>query len=294
MITNKVARREFMQWSAGGAAAAALMPLTACGTRAGGTKPRQLVVGDDVRVAFDRDGRTLRLDPSLSEVALVDEAGQARTLGTFGQRAGEFNNPVAAAFDRQGQMFVLDRGNHRVQVFSKLGEFASEFGREAGLLMPAALAVDARDRVWVADSLNHRLAVFEAGKLVATYGELGSESGQLNNPIGIALQQRTGSDDEIVWVLDSGNHRVARFTTAGRVLRPVEMPQQWMLRSIAISGDQRVFVSDLSTAGVLVFDSDGNKLETRDLRSAAGNPLMVMQLVVDASGDVHAASQEVR
>jgi hypothetical protein len=55
--------------------------------------------------------------------------------GKPGSRAGEFNNPHALAFDGQGRLYVADRANNRIQIFTQDGKLISEwkqFGRPSG------------------------------------------------------------------------------------------------------------------------------------------------------------------
>ena len=42
-----------------------------------------------------------------------------REIGRYGSAPGEFKNPHSIAFDEQGRMFVVDRSNHRIQIFDQ-------------------------------------------------------------------------------------------------------------------------------------------------------------------------------
>lgn len=272
---------------------ALLVPMTSCGPKGtANLRPTKLLLGSNAHLAFDRDGRGLLVEPGSSTVSWMNEAGRAAgSIGKFGIEPGQFNNPVAAAFDRNGIMYVLDRGNHRVQVFDLKGQLVSVLGKggsgEGEFLMPAALTFDSRDRLLVADALNHRVSVWQDGKYVGSFGELGTDEGQLNNPRGIA----TWPDDS-VWVLDQGNNRIATFSAEGRATGTVQLTGKRTLRSLAVSGDGRAFISDLSSSGVMVFDQRGSWLETQNL-SKNGRSVLVSQLVTDSWGDVHAATSEV-
>jgi hypothetical protein len=55
--------------------------------------------------------------------------------GKPGSGPGEFNNPHALAFDAKGRLFVADRANNRIQIFSQDGKLLDEwkqFGRPSG------------------------------------------------------------------------------------------------------------------------------------------------------------------
>jgi DNA-binding beta-propeller fold protein YncE len=70
--------------------------------------------------------------------------------GKTGWAAGEFRGLHAIAIDRQGRVFVGDRGNNRIQLFDQGGKSLSvpwtQFGK------PSGIAFDSRDQIYVADS----------------------------------------------------------------------------------------------------------------------------------------------
>lgn len=63
----------------------------------------------------DRGG----LDSNLHQFIKIDQQGQIiKQIGQRGKLAGEFNLPTDIVMDKQGNLYVLDSGNFRVQVFS--------------------------------------------------------------------------------------------------------------------------------------------------------------------------------
>ena len=77
-----------------------------------------------------------------------------------------FYRPAALGFDFEGKLFVLDSGNHRVQVFSPDGTFVRTMGEPGEgpgqLADPQGMWVHPDGRVWVADTRNRRLQRFSA------------------------------------------------------------------------------------------------------------------------------------
>lgn len=62
-----------------------------------------------------------------SRVAKYDKNGRwLGTWGTPGKDPGEFNTPHSIAADAQGNIYVADRGNRRIQVFNSDGKFLRE------------------------------------------------------------------------------------------------------------------------------------------------------------------------
>ena len=43
--------------------------------------------------------------------------------GKIGVHHGEFRTPHAMAFDAQGRLWVVDRGNHRLEIFDQEGKY---------------------------------------------------------------------------------------------------------------------------------------------------------------------------
>lgn len=68
--------------------------------------------------AHFRAGEILIVDKGLHSVVHCDASGNARTfIGRAGLKAGEFFKPAAIAELSDGRLLVVDRGNHRVQIF---------------------------------------------------------------------------------------------------------------------------------------------------------------------------------
>jgi len=72
--------------------------------------------------------------------------------------------PAALGFDFAGNLFVLDSGNHRIQVFAPDGSFLRSMGEPGEgpgqLGDPQGMFVHPDGRVWVADTRNRRVQPF--------------------------------------------------------------------------------------------------------------------------------------
>jgi hypothetical protein len=75
--------------------------------------------------AFDGADNTFISDGYInSRVAKVDRDGNwIKSWGERGNGPGQFNTPHAIATDDNGNVYVADRGNHRIQVFDNGGNF---------------------------------------------------------------------------------------------------------------------------------------------------------------------------
>ena len=80
-------------------------------------------------IAWDHLGNTYISDGYInSRVAKVDKDGNwVKSWGDRGKEPGQFNTPHSIATDANGNVYVADRGNHRIQVFDGEGKFLRQF-----------------------------------------------------------------------------------------------------------------------------------------------------------------------
>jgi len=80
-------------------------------------------------VAWDVAGNTYISDGYInSRVAKVSKNGEwLKSWGDPGNQPGQFNTPHSIAADAQGNIYVADRGNRRIQVFDGDGKFLRQF-----------------------------------------------------------------------------------------------------------------------------------------------------------------------
>lgn len=69
--------------------------------------------------------------------------------GETGDAPGQFNQPHGLAMDSQGRLFVADRGNDRIQIFTQDGEFLEEWYQFSRL---SGIYIDENDTLYGADS----------------------------------------------------------------------------------------------------------------------------------------------
>lgn len=165
--------------------------------------------------------RVAIVDTAMHRLAVFDLGGTF--LGFLGERGagpGQFNYPLDADFDSEGDLYVLDALNSRIQRFRWVdGEYRyqSHFGErgltKGSLQMPKSLAVSASGHVYVTDSLADKVVVFDrAGTFLLTFGgrfvvgKAGVSPGGLNMPAGIAIDEGEG-----IWIADTLNGMVHRY-----------------------------------------------------------------------------------
>ena len=72
-------------------------------------------------------------------------------VGSEGFLPLQFNDPHDIAIDGEGRLYIADRGNQRIQVLDKEGNFITrwtQFGK------PSAIAIDAKGNIYVADGMS--------------------------------------------------------------------------------------------------------------------------------------------
>ncbi len=181
--------------------------------------------------------------------------------GSLGCGAGQFNHPTGVATDPQGNIYVSDTGNRRIQKFTTSGEYMAGWsGRE--LSAPIGLAVG-NDRLYVVDaSLAHVLVYTLDGVLIHAWGTFGSCPGQFDNPYGIAV-----GPDGCVYVADTGNHRIQKFGPDGAFMlawgSSGSMDGQFQSPcGIAIDACGLISISDTGNGQIQTFNPDGGMLAT--------------------------------
>ncbi|MEX0685160.1 MAG: peptidyl-alpha-hydroxyglycine alpha-amidating lyase family protein [Balneolales bacterium] len=108
--------------------------------------PSDVVIGDNGDI-FVADGHQLRGNSRI--VKFSSDGTFIKEWGKLGMEPEEFRDPHALAIDSQGRLFVGDRMNNRIQIFTQDGEFLeiwTQFSRPSGIF------IDDKDNIYVADS----------------------------------------------------------------------------------------------------------------------------------------------
>ena len=115
--------------------------------------PNDVVTGPDgsIYIGDGHGGQGANADLStVARIAKFDRHGRfLESWGSIGTEPGKFRTPHSLAFDSQGRLFVADRGNVRIQIFTQDGDFIDEwyqFGRLSGIYIAA------NDVLYAADS----------------------------------------------------------------------------------------------------------------------------------------------
>jgi sugar lactone lactonase YvrE len=185
-------------------------------------------------------------------------------FGTPGSAPGQLNGPKDVTTDAQGNVYVANESNARVDKYASDGTYLQSFGSSGSqpgqLSLPVGVAVAPAGQVWVSDfdGTRGRITVYNPdGSLVRTFGSAGSGDGQFRSPGAITLDP-TGN----AYVVDTGNHRVEKFAPDGTFItkwgsQGAADGQFNNPRGIAIDSDGAVVVADRDNQRVERFTQDG-------------------------------------
>ena len=179
---------------------------------------------DPVGLAIDTTNRFLYVVDTQQDQVIVYDADTLkllRRIGTGGKNhfltsPGDFGAPQGVAVDPDGNVYVTDTLNDRVEIFDADGNFLSTFGKAGDgpgfFTRPKGIAVDADGHIWVADQMQDRLQVFNRDGQLLTYvgtghGEL---PGQFKSVTGVAIdkQNRVFTTEQ-----EPGRLQVFRYVT---------------------------------------------------------------------------------
>ncbi|MDF0644673.1 MAG: 6-bladed beta-propeller [Nitrospira sp.] len=237
--------------------------------------PRGLAVGanDTLYVSDSGNNRVQKFDL---------EGNVMQAWGKFGfawrgAEMGVFDVPWGVATDQEGNLYVSDTSNSRIQKFKADGSPLLKWGRDGSFdgafFFPRGVAVDFVGNIFVADESNNRIQKFDArGSFLSKWGREGSGPGQFKAPWGVACDA-VGN----VYVVDTGNHRIQKFDGNGTFLcawgnRGKTEGQLNFPYGIAVDKEGCVYVVDSGNNRVLKYVPTEEELSRGHEAAAAQEP----------------------
>jgi uncharacterized protein (TIGR03663 family) len=164
---------------------------------------------------------------------------------------------------------------------------------------PHAIAFSPDGTMYIADGKNNRIQhVTATGQVLQVWGSFGDIStgnapgGTFNEPWGVAV-----GPDGSVFVADTWNHRIQKFTADGKFVKEwgyfgqADKPDAlWGPRGLAFDSKGHLYVTDTGNKRVVIFDEDGNFIA--QFGSSGLNPGQFDEpvgLAIDSQGDVYVA-----
>ena len=185
--------------------------------------------GGPTDVAWDAEDNIFISDGYLnSRIAKYDRHGSwIKSWGSYGSEPGEFNLPHSMQADRDGNIYVADRTNRRIQVFDSDGNFQriillnAPFDKTLQPVLgnvnpdqpdetqPWALCISKGETqyLWAADQHPGRIyKIALDGEILGMLGQSGKQLGQFNWIHGIDCSQ-----EDVLYIADMNNWRIQKL-----------------------------------------------------------------------------------
>jgi len=199
-----------------------------------------------------------------------------------------FKEPVAAASDPDGYIYIADRANDRIVKLTEDGTFVAFWGKEGEqdgeFRQPQGVAVDREEFVYVVDSQNKRIQKFNSDGQFILKWHYADQTGVNPMPAGIAVDAKGD-----VYVTDIFLNKIYKFTNNGVFL------MKWgeagsgdaaFSRPYGIAADLKghIYVADSMNGRVQKFHSDGTFIESWGTHGELNKPFGI---AVDKSGNIY-------
>ncbi|XP_066298942.1 tripartite motif-containing protein 3-like [Branchiostoma lanceolatum] len=216
--------------------------------------------------------------------------GERVTFGGYGSGTGQFMYPSGVAVSEEGEIFVADLRNQRIQVLTLKGTFVRQFptvvsGQE---IEPYNVAMDGETNLWVVgntETAGFAVQYHKQGRVLRKFEvqKTGWDRGVAVNTRKnhILITQTTGD-----WPSLQGEVQV--FKPDGTLVRTVGQ-QQGMKRPwyITVDGEGNILVSDLCDHCVYVYNEDGQfLLKFGGEGSGEGQLLHPFGICTDRAGNI--------
>jgi len=156
-------------------------------------------------------------DTGNKRIVVFDNEGEFLVeFGDVGLGDGQFDEPSGLALDEQGNLYVADTWNQRIQVFSPDADgiaqyFLTKWNVEGwygqSLDNKPYLTVGADGNLYVSDPELSRILVFSPlGEVLYTWGISGEGLENFNYPTGLSADGEGG-----MWISDTKNNRILHF-----------------------------------------------------------------------------------
>ena len=185
-------------------------------------------------------------------------------------------------WDGKGVLYGVDESDKKNSRIVKIvnGAMAGEI--KLNDLLLASIAIDRSGALWALDKKKDRVVKLdETGSIVASIGASGSRSGEFDNAGDLAI-----SGAGIIFVADSGNHRIQAFSSDGVFLKEISSDASGKLVdpvAIAFDSKDTIFVLDKGRSTVSTYSSKGDPLGV--FGKQTGSAALVKPVSLMVSGD---------
>ncbi len=258
-----------------------------------GPEASPLELPQDIGIA--PDGSIYVLNPRADQFHVYAPDGSfVETWGGPGNGPGEFSFYGANLWfgaidlDADGNIYVFDLHNHRIQKFAPDRTFLKEWGVHGtgvGEFIEPEGAIDATNElVYVTDS-NNRVQVFDLdGNYLDRWGRTGREPGQFNGPRGVAID--SGGN---IYVVEQDGRRIQKFDWSGAVIDTSNADfaprgQFGRLFYVTVDENDYLYLPDWEGHRILIYNPDGELIAEIDEIPGFGRVISPVDIEFDDEG----------
>jgi len=181
------------------------------------------------------------------------------------EQAWYFNSPEDIAIDENGNIYISDSGNQRIQKFTKEGALMKESWKtllnDGSVVTPKKIAVNQMNEIYVTVSWTNNILKYSSdGTKIKQWGKTGSFKSEFDQINGIDVDKNGD-----VYVGDVGNNRIQKFDSDGNFLKMWGVPGTGESQfdgpcGIAIDENENVYVADYGNRRIQIFNTEGEFL----------------------------------
>jgi len=156
--------------------------------------------------------------PCLADSAAPIPAKQIKQLFTItGTQSNPLSLPSDVDVDDEGNIYIVDSGNHRIAVFNRHGKHISYISKQGNKQseMNNPLGIDvSSNNIYVADKDNHRIQIFN---IDGTYKNniLLRQGKEDIRPVDVAVN----SKEKLIYISGNNNHKLMLYDFNGKLIR---------------------------------------------------------------------------
>lgn len=170
-------------------------------------RPSGIAIDEDrerIYVSNTRNHRIDVFDLKGEYLYKIGEVGIDPRGENIKESAGKFFFPTYLALDKEGNLYVVDTMNCRVQILDPRGKVQKIIGscgnKPRQFARPKGIALDNENHIYVIDSAFNNIQIFDRdGRLLLVLGGSGHQPGYFDLPAGIYID----NDDKIYVVADT-------------------------------------------------------------------------------------------
>ncbi|XP_070555378.1 tripartite motif-containing protein 2-like [Ptychodera flava] len=204
-------------------------------------------------IAISSDNTYYSLDDNNKQVVMSNENGNV--VECFGHN--ELTDPYGIAISPvDGNVYVTDKGDHCVRVYTKHGKYLRSFGTygkgHRGLNRTWGVVIGSTGMVFVADHGHQRIHVFNSHDQYLYSFDCRIENGKMGYPMGISIDS-----DKYVYVTTDNPSSLLKFESSGKFVCRIDSESDGLQypTGIALTDDVpcRVVVADCHNHSIKVF-----------------------------------------